>query len=69
MYLVIFQILNINLIFLLIMVYAGLVITESMILPTFSLSKPLEIEGIKLDPLRVSKRVYDIHGNDMDFRW
>lgn len=51
------------------MVYAGLVITESMILPTFSLSKPLEIEGIKLDPLRVSKRVYDIHGNDMDFRW
>lgn len=32
------------------------------------LSKSLEIEGIKLDPLSVSKRVYGIHGKNMGFR-
>lgn len=43
-----FQILDIDVVFLLIMIFAVLVITESMILPTFSLSKLLKIKGIRL---------------------
>ena len=41
---------NIDLVFLLIMILAVLVITESMIVPTFFLSKLLKIKGIRLFP-------------------
>lgn len=46
----IFQIMNINLVFLSIVIYAVLIITVSIILPTFSLSKLLEIKEIRLNP-------------------
>ena len=45
-----FQILDIDLVFLLIMIFAVLLVTESMILPIFSLSKLLKIKGIRLFP-------------------
>lgn len=58
MYLVIFQILNINSVFLLIIIHAVLVITESMIQPNFSLSEPLEIPVLLREYMVFMERIW-----------